>query len=526
MTGETLNQQLARLEADPALAPHFKAIKGSDWPALTPLDAAEPAPEFPVESFPNTLAEYVRAEATAKQAPLALPAFVALATIAAAVTKKFHVLMPDGWRVPLNVYLAPVLGSGESKSPIFSPVTQPLRDYERKLVENSRPAIADKQSKLAALKARQTAVQRKSANEDDPTKRDQLMAEAAEIGRTIAETPEPAAPLLIADSATPEVLEIILSQQGGKLAILSAEATIYDNLGGRYSKDAAPNCDVLLNACDGDAIRVHRVGRPPVFVDQPAVTVCACLQPSALRSLMDNPVFRGRGLLNRLAFAVPDSLLGRRQTDPPPDPVPFSVQYAYYQLVTGLCEVVATDASIQLDDGAHQLFIQATTENEKALREGGELGGPLAGWGSKNPRRVATMAGILHLAKHHESPNPAGNRIEKQTMLRAIAIGDFLKAHARIAFGVGGQLPALERARKVVAWIQAKQLEKFTERELHLARRYLVDDDVKAWPEVTGLLEELGYIRTEAPPTSGPRGGRPSSPEFAVNPAVLEGGAR
>jgi hypothetical protein len=59
------------------------------------------------------------------------------------------------------------------------------------------------------------------------------------------------------------------------------------------------------------------------YVKQPAVTVALTMQPDVLVRLMDTPGFRGRGLLGRFLYAMPPSLLGRRQPEAPLFQSPF-----------------------------------------------------------------------------------------------------------------------------------------------------------------------------------------------------------
>jgi len=50
------------------------------------------------------------------------------------------------------------------------------------------------------------------------------------------------------------------------MAWLSSEGGVFDLLQGRYSKDI-PNLELALKAHSGDAERVNRGSRPPVFLE-------------------------------------------------------------------------------------------------------------------------------------------------------------------------------------------------------------------------------------------------------------------
>src|SRR4029078_5142104 len=110
-----------------------------------------------------------------------------------------------------------------------------------------------------------------------------------------------------------------MADNGEKMAILSDEGGIFDILAGRYS-NGVPNLDLFLQAYHGSAYRVDRGSRPAVFLKRPALTLGLSPQPSVLRGLAGAPGFRGRGLLARPCFALPESTLGRRTLDSRPIP--------------------------------------------------------------------------------------------------------------------------------------------------------------------------------------------------------------
>ena len=70
----------------------------------------------------------------------------------------------------------------------------------------------------------------------------------------------PTMPRLLADNVTPEAAASLLAEQGGRLAVLSAEGGIFDILAGRYS-GGMPDLDVWLKGHAGDPLRVDRKGR-------------------------------------------------------------------------------------------------------------------------------------------------------------------------------------------------------------------------------------------------------------------------
>lgn len=119
----------------------------------------------------------------------------------------------------------------------------------------------------------------------------------------------PPLPRLIADDVTSEQAASLLADQGGKLAVLSPGGGIFATLAGRYS--GAPNLEVFLKGHAGDMLRVDRRSRPAEHVDWPALTRGLAVQPEVLRDIAQMPGFRGKGLLARILFAVPENTVGR-----------------------------------------------------------------------------------------------------------------------------------------------------------------------------------------------------------------------
>lgn len=84
----------------------------------------------------------------------------------------------------------------------------------------------------------------------------------------------PVKPRLVADDITPETS--LLTEQGGRLAVLSAEDGIFATLSGRYS--GTPNLELFLKGHAGDALIVDRGSRTE-RVDNAALTMGLAVQP-------------------------------------------------------------------------------------------------------------------------------------------------------------------------------------------------------------------------------------------------------
>lgn len=224
----------------------------------------------------------------------------------------------SGWREPLNLYTVVAMAPGSRKSAVFAAMSAPLLDAEHALIELTKPVIVE--AKPAQRVAERGAERRASAAIDaaatDPTARLEALAGAADAAMASAAIRVPALPRLIADDVTPEAAASLLAEQGGRLAVLSAEGGIFATMAGRYSS-GVPSLEVFLKGHAGDLLRVDRKGRPAEHIAAPALTLGLALQPEVLRDIAKMPGFRGRGLLARILYALSENTVGRRRIGTP-----------------------------------------------------------------------------------------------------------------------------------------------------------------------------------------------------------------
>jgi hypothetical protein len=264
-------------------------LHAQDVPPLT-LGEHVSRTAFPTSALPAPLKAWVEAEAIATQTPADLPAVVALATVSACVAKKVEVEVRSGWREPLNTYWLVALEPGNRKSAVFRDAVEPLLRHERTLNEQLRAPI---QAALTRLEVKQR-VQKRAVETAVKTGTPEDMQLAAELKIDLEMEKVPVMPRLVVDDVTPERLAAMLAEQGGRLALLSAEGGLFELAGGRYS-DGVPNLDVFLKGHPGDDLRVDRIGRAPVHVRKPALTLGLVVQPDVIRDLARKLAFAVRG---------------------------------------------------------------------------------------------------------------------------------------------------------------------------------------------------------------------------------------
>lgn len=491
-----------------------------DWPEPTPLDTVGPLPPFPVDALPGWLRDMVSAVATSTQTPADLAGTLGLGILALCGAGKFRVQVKQDWTEPLNLYTVCSLLPGCRKSAVFSILTEPLLSWERAEAERLGPEIAKARADYEIRKQHLEELKGRAAKAKDPTERAKLTAEAQDEAAALASAELPTLPQLWTDDATPEKLPGLLSAQGGRIGILSAEGHAFEMAAGLYS-DGNGNLNVYLKGHAGDALRVDRIGRPPDYVERPALTVALCVQPDVIESLSRSPGFRGRGLLGRFLYSLPVSPLGSRDVDPPA--IPPEILAAYHQNVNALLSLPWTQGAsgqrcacpLNLSLEARALLLDFLKELEPKLAAGGELGS-MTDWAGKLAGAVARMAAGFHIAENRVDPRQIP--ISAEAVAAGIELARYFTAHAKAAFSLMGADPAVELAKRVLAWIARKGCRDFARRDVIRILGNAPEVDA-----ALALLVESDFLRQILPPPQTARlAGRKPGPKYQTNPRILE----
>lgn len=496
------------------------AVPEEDWPALVPLDAPN-LPRLDLAHLPGWAGDYARALATDTETPPELAAGMILVTCATAAARRLRVMVKPGYFEPCNLWAVVALPPGNRKSAVQSAATAPLVAWERDQATIMEPEIKRITSEHKTLEARAKEKRSKAAKEKDNGKAAELAREAADIE---AELPDiPVQPQIWTSDATPERLGALLAEHGECMAWLSSEGGVFDLLQGRYS-NGIPNLDLVLKAHSGDAERVDRGSRPPVFLRSPRLSIGLSPQPDVLRGLAAKPGFRGRGLLGRFLYLLPPSPLGYRALQS--NPVAEGVRDAYAAGLRAMLDwEPVTDEHgeqrsylLRLSDEAHAEWYAFAQAIEVRMQPGQELE-HFTDWAGKAPGTAARLAGVLHGIKHaHGTPWEA--TITAETMTAALEIMAVINRHSLAALDMMGADPTIAAARLVWDWIERGRLARFTVREAFNPLR-------NTFPRVAMLrdaleaLEERGYLEVIEPPRDGP--GRPPSPVVRVRPEIARG---
>jgi hypothetical protein len=523
-----LGIRLAHSDADPAVLAHLAgelvdttAAPGArGWAPPIPFGRAGELPPFPVEVLPGWLGEYVAAVATATQTPPDLAGMLALVVLATVAAGAVEVQPRPGWREPLCLFVAVGMDAGTRKSSVFTALTRPVAEFERQQAAAALPGITETAT-LRRIADQAAAHAEAAAGKAPASQQEQARAEAIARAAEAANLVVPPLPRWLVDDATPEALAGLLAAYG-RIALLSPEGDVFDQMAGRYNQQVGPNLGVYLKGHAGDLLKVDRRGRPPEYIQRPCLTIGLTVQPEILQGLASRPGFKGRGLLARFLYSLPPSLVGRRQPGAPPVPEPVADRYTLelQALAASLTAPASEDrpAVLALDQEAAELLLCFERDLEPRLAAGSGDLAHLAGWAAKLAGATCRLAALLHVASHLR--DGWNQPIGADTFARAIRLADYLIDHACAVFDLMGADPRTDDARWLLDWFTRINRTQFTRRDAHKAAprgRFPKATDLEP---ALSLLQEHGYLRRVDPePSRDPHGrGRPASPRFLVNP--------
>jgi hypothetical protein len=345
-------------------------------------------------------------------------------------------------------------------------------------------------------------------------------AEALELAEQLAVEPVPSMPRLLVDDATAEAIEITLAAQGGRLFVAGCEGGIFDTMAGRYSSGVA-NLDCFLKGHAGDDLRVDRVTRGSLIVDRVCLTLCYAVQGEILRGMASQRAFRGRGLVGRFLYAMPESPLGSRRIDP--EPVADDVANHYENVVRRLSEIPEQfdgPGVITMSPSAAVAFKSWATEVEAMLGDDGRLSS-FRDWGGKLVGLTARLAGVIHLVREIDAVDPVAVPICVEVIEAAITLARWAIDHAEAAIGLmAADDGSVDDASYVLRWLRQRAEPEVSRRDVAQHGRARFDGDGARLDRALAVLVDRGWLRPIGDDRQGP--GRPSV-RYQCHPSVAAG---
>ena len=462
-------------------------------------------PQFPIEALPEVMKNYVTAVAAHSQTSPDMAAVIGLGVLAVCLQGKFKVEGTPGYYEPLSLYTVLIAAPGERKSGVMRAMTSVLYDYEQEFNKSRSDEVRKNRQEREAVERQISGLKKKLENKYDR----EMEMELQQLEEELADMPELKSIRFFADDCSSEALTSLLANNGGRLAVISAEGGIFDIMAGRYSNKT--NIDVWLKGHCGDPIYVDRKSREAECIPHPALSAILTIQPSVLTEIMENTTMTWRGLIARFLYSSPPSRIGSRVFRAAA--IPEESKEAYRRLIYRLMDIPVAEETqtLYLSEKAFEVIEAYFAEHEKYLLGEGQA---TADWANKYIGAVLRIAGLLHCA----DMDPGHCEISAATIGRAIEIGKYFLAHSGYAYSMMSGDINIRKARFVMA-----KLEKFGQPEVkrselfQACRGKFFQKTEEIFPTLE-LLEEHGYLRQVIPERQG--AGRPPDVRILINPAA------
>jgi putative DNA primase/helicase len=476
------------------------------------IPGALSTPDVPADLLPGVWGQMAQAVSESTQTPAVMSVLCALGVLGALLQNRYIVDTGNHQEV-LAIWTISVSASGTRKSSVMGAFQAPLLGWEKLLADRMRRPIARNEAfRSTTLKRIEALKQQAGKADESELKRLRDDIEALEL--SMPEEIRP--PLLFTEDVTPETLQRLLAENGGRMSILSDEPGIFRILGGLYGGGGGASLEVFLKSYSGSALKVARASRT-VFVACPCLSMALMIQPDLVAELTGSNQFRGSGLLARLWFGVPESNVGRRDVRQRRRISP-ELREAYSAAVFALMEGYPPEDArdrqpkvLTLSGSAEDLWLDFSQEVEDQLIEGGALDG-VRDWGSKLPGSVVRVAALLELAE-------MGLQVEQvsySAMDRAIRLARLMVPHTKAGFGMLGADVVEADANALLSWVRANRLEEFATRDAMRAMDSRFKTAAKLGKAID-KLKQLDCVRTYQRKN---QGARPTT-VIQVNPACL-----
>jgi hypothetical protein len=481
----------------PAEAPRADARtdgQGKPTDGWGPIRLAElpEAAAFPLDVLPLPARRLAEAAAASIGCPVDFPALGGLAAASGVIGRSACLSIKPGYFESASLYAAAVGGPSSGKSPALRAALAPVHAIAERLHDEWRP-------KMDAWKA----------------------AKADGRGE------EPDLVRLVTSDPTTEALGPILAKNPRGLLVAPDEMTKWVLSMDQYRNGRGGDRPFYLAAWSGEPVYIDRAkfAREPIVVPHPFLTVVGGIVPDLLSAL---PEGRGRddGFLARLLFAYPDRGLRRYSERGIPDAVAQDWERVVGSLWSrGMADLGGRPAPrvVEMAPRARREWA-AWCRAHYAEQEADDFLESLEGpWGKLEAymARVSLILHLIELASDPERPDPEDPpELSERTIAHAARLVDYFKSHARrVHAAMGGKADGGgEDARALVRWIRRGPREEFSERDITQNLRRFRDDPA-ALAEALRRLAERNVIRLKRSKAgASPKGGRPPTREFEVNP--------
>lgn len=468
----------------------------AEWQEIQPFEKFD-LPQFPLDTLPQIMCEYVTTVSDNLAVPVEMTVLSVLAITAVCLQGRIFVQAKADYTEPVNLYVLVIAAPGERKSPLLKLLSAPLYEYEKTTNQTRQKTMCEEDTEISEKLTELTAAKEKGNTDrvvDLKIEINSLQQNRTQLTR------------LTSDDFTVESLTSLMAENDGRMAVISSEGGMFNNITGRYSTKSS--FETLLKAYTGDTIRVDRKSRPAELIENPSLTILLMAQESVLEGIMDNGALRGQGFLGRFLYCQPLSPMGTRKFETPP--LDHRVMERFNTMLINFLNI-QNICTLKMSDGAYQVSKNFFDWLEPKLI--GELDS-IRDWASKLHGTTLRIAGILHCLEN----NGVGDTIISQsTMDNARKIAVYFIEHAKKAFAVMGTSAEVTKAKFVLHQLEKVTEPEITKRSIYLLCRSKYFKKTEDINDTLALLVEHCYLRVKKVKSSNSVGRKPST-VFELNP--------
>ena len=478
-----------------------------DWGPIR-LGTLPPAEPFPLDVLPGPMARLVIDGAEAIGCPPDLIALPVLVVAGGVIGRSVALKLKQDYFASACLWGATVAPPGEAKTPGWELASKAVALIDQGLKDDHR-----REMEKAEAEANNLPEGKRRSKPPPPPKRRRIDV----------------------DDITMEDVPVLLAENPRGLIRLVDELTSIMLGMNQYKGGKGNDRPIGLKLWSSEAIKKDRVGHVnniPVCCSHPFYSIGGGIQPDMLGLMVDS-AGRADGFMDRWLFAYPDSLPIPEWTG---GGVPDAVNKDWCDLVGRLWARLMNDKEGR--SVPHVAFL--TPEGETAWIAGynahsAEMNAPdfppsLKGPWGKFREYAGRLALVLACVHHAADPalDPADSPwVGPQIVRDAWRLVDYFKAHARRIHGVIDLGPGAggDAYRAIVQWVRKGGRPSFSESEFTQARRWVKPGDLAAALKALirrNVIREAPAERDAECQDGKPKGGRPPSPVYLVNPALFD----
>lgn len=498
----------------------YDPFGGSPIPLKPP-----PTPLLPTGIFEGWGEEMIFATAESTETPPVLAGGLYLSALGTACQGRFVVNPSKDHFEELCFWTASGLQSGARKTPVLKKIVGPIFGWQQRKAAEYEPIIRRAVATDEIERTRIKLIRKRAAETDDAAERALLKQQAQDMEDGLP--PIPISPRLTTEDCTPEHFATLLKLHQERMSIFSDEGGPVDLWAGRYS-NGIPNIELYLKGYSGSTFMQDRGNRPATHLSRPTISIGIAPQPEVVAAMVNNEIFRKRGLVARFLVFLPDSRIGYRTLKT--TPVPDEVAAEYDRRLTDMIELEAAPNGeggyqpriLSLSGEAWHIWTDFAHQIEASMRPDGELE-RLQDWGCKLAGSTARIAGLFHVAKHGRQAIRF-DEIAGDTMTRAVKMARFSIPHMLAVFegmDKDGRFEAARRLWRVCVKNRDKRADPniVTAREMWHPLRGTYKTTEAVEPAIRTLIDHNWIV--ELPSSEHRRPGSPSR-RFRINPKAWE----